>query len=70
MCFTPVAATSCQISKLSSAVRPSGFSQRTCFPFRAAAIVGSACMLFGPPLSNRPMVGSATSSRQSVVQLS
>ena len=31
---------------------PSGFSQRTCLPARAAAIVGSACSAFGPPLSN------------------
>ena len=37
-----VAATRRQTSRLSSAVRPSGFSQRTCLPASAAAIVGSA----------------------------
>ena len=36
-------------------------------PARAAAMVGSACEAFGPPLSNRPMDSSATRSRQSSV---
>src|SRR5947209_5668080 len=34
MCLTPVASTSRQMAKLSSASRPSGFSQRTCLPAR------------------------------------
>ena len=64
--FTPVAATRCQVSYASSAVRPSGFSQITCLPASAAAIVGSAWKLFGPELSKTPIRGSATSFFQSV----
>jgi hypothetical protein len=39
-------------------------------PASAAAIVGSRWTAFGPPLSNKPTVSSATMSRQSVVQRS
>jgi hypothetical protein len=48
------------------ASRPSGFSQITCLPACAAAIVGSAWRLLGPELSNRPMRSSSSSARQSV----
>ena len=65
MCFTPVAATRRQASWLSSALRPSGFSQSTCLPFSAAAMLASVCTEFGPQLSNRPTASSVTSSRQS-----
>ena len=67
MCLTPVAATRCQTSWLSSAVRASGFSQTTCLPASAAAIVGSACRLFGPLLSKSSISPFASSSCQSVV---
>ena len=50
--------------------RPSGFSQTTCLPASAAAIVGSAWSEFGPRLSKSPMSGSATRSSQAVVQRS
>jgi hypothetical protein len=49
------------------ALRPSGFSQRTCLPARVAAIVGSAWTAFGPPFTKKPIRSSATCSRQSVV---
>ena len=52
------------------ASRPSGFSQTTCLPASAARIVGSAWRSFGPRLSKRPISGSATSSRQLLVQRS
>src|SRR5207248_2934426 len=45
-------------------------SHRTCLPASAAAIVGSACSALGPPLSTRPIAGSLTRSRQSVVERS
>ncbi len=70
MCFTPAAATRRYISCASSAVRASGFSQMTCLPASAAAIVGSAWREFGPELSKSCTAGSATSSRQSVVERS
>ena len=66
MCLTPAACTRCQVSYDSAASRPSGFSQITCLPASAAAIVGSACRLFGPELSNSSTRGSATSAFQSV----
>jgi hypothetical protein len=47
-------------------VRPSGFSQMTCLPASAAAIVGSAWKLLGPELSKTPIRGSVTSFFQSV----
>ena len=51
-------------------VTASGFSQTTCLPASAAAIVGSAWSAFGPRLSRSPIAGSATSSCQSVVHRS
>ena len=66
MCLTPAASTRCQVSCDSAASRPSGFSQITCLPASAAAIVGSECRLFGPTLSNSPTRSSATIACQSV----
>ena len=66
MWTTPVCATRFQISYDSAASRPSGFSQMTCLPASAAAIVGSAWRSFGPPLSKSPISGSSTMARQSV----
>ena len=70
MCLTPARAAACQISWLSAALRPSGFSHSTCLPACAAAIVGSPCRLFGPELSNSATRSSASSSRQSVTAVS
>ena len=64
--FTPVASTRFHVSYDSSAVRPSGFSQITCLPASAAAIVGSEWKLFGPELSNTPTRSSEMIERQSV----
>ena len=55
-----------QMACASVASSPSGFSQRTCLPAWAAAIVGSACKALGPPLSKSPIRSSVTCSRQSV----
>src|SRR6185369_12125550 len=67
MWTTPAFSAALQIPCASSPVLPSGFSQRTCFPFRAASIVGSAWRSFGPPLSKSWTRSSCTCSRQSVV---
>src|SRR3954447_24436132 len=61
MWTTPAAAASDQIACACSASTPSGFSQKTCLPARAAAIVGSAWRLLGPALSNSSTRSSAIS---------
>ena len=65
MCTTPASVTAASISRAWAASSASGFSQSTCLPARAAAIVGSACRWFGSRFSSTSTSGSATSSCQS-----
>ena len=66
MLATPAPSTADTIACASAAVRPSGFSQVTIFPARAAAMAISAWVSFGLAMSTRSMSLRSTTARQSV----